>query len=134
LEKSGSVYATVYSPTLIAPALKGSPSLACFTAPSTFITTLNTMSEDPKMKVGEDLDQTPSMVGEIRNHPAVAHDDVFGEISEGGPNYRDVRCHPEETMKMSANAFCLVGRMARNRGLDDEEPDRPRSPVNPICL
>ncbi|KAJ0421737.1 transmembrane amino acid transporter protein-domain-containing protein [Aspergillus carlsbadensis] len=48
------------------------------------------MSEDPKMKVGEDLDQTPSMVGEIRNHPAVAHDDVFGEISEGGPNYRDV--------------------------------------------
>ncbi|KAL2839538.1 transmembrane amino acid transporter protein-domain-containing protein [Aspergillus pseudodeflectus] len=48
------------------------------------------MSEDPKMKVGEDLDQTPSMVGEICNHPAVAHDDVFGEISEGGPNYRDV--------------------------------------------
>ncbi|KAL4863878.1 hypothetical protein BDV12DRAFT_189344 [Aspergillus spectabilis] len=30
------------------------------------------------------------MVGEIRSHPAMAHDDVFGEISETGPNYRDV--------------------------------------------
>jgi hypothetical protein len=118
---------------LIAPALKGSPSLACFTAPSAFITTLNTMSEDPKMKVGEDLDQTPSMVGEICTHPAVAHDDVFGEISEGGPNYRDVRCLFEET-KMLANVVCLVGRMARNCGLDDEEPNRPRSLVNPVCL
>ncbi|KAL4880751.1 transmembrane amino acid transporter protein-domain-containing protein [Aspergillus karnatakaensis] len=37
-----------------------------------------------------DLTQVPSMVGEVRNHPAMAHDDVFGEISENGPNYRDV--------------------------------------------
>ncbi|KAL3467058.1 transmembrane amino acid transporter protein-domain-containing protein [Aspergillus heterothallicus] len=48
------------------------------------------MSEVRKMKEGEVLTQVPSMVGEIRSHPAVAHDDVFGEISEGGPNYRDV--------------------------------------------
>ncbi|KAL2834274.1 transmembrane amino acid transporter protein-domain-containing protein [Aspergillus cavernicola] len=49
------------------------------------------MSELPKMKTEpEDLTQVPSMVGEIRSHPAMAHDAVFGEISEGGPNYRDV--------------------------------------------
>ncbi|KAL5343891.1 transmembrane amino acid transporter protein-domain-containing protein [Aspergillus crustosus] len=49
------------------------------------------MSEMPKMKTEpEDLTQVPSMVGEVRNHPATAHYDVFGEISEDGPNYRDV--------------------------------------------
>ncbi|KAL4927670.1 putative amino acid transporter (Mtr) [Aspergillus undulatus] len=48
------------------------------------------MSEAPKMKPeNEDLAQVPSMLGEIQSHPA-PHDDVFGEMSEGGPNYRDV--------------------------------------------
>ncbi|KAL4913250.1 transmembrane amino acid transporter protein-domain-containing protein [Aspergillus aurantiobrunneus] len=34
----------------------------------------------------EDLAQVPSMLGEVRSH--LAHDDVFGEMSEKGPNYR----------------------------------------------
>ncbi|KAI9367653.1 transmembrane amino acid transporter protein-domain-containing protein [Aspergillus egyptiacus] len=38
------------------------------------------------------LAQVPSALGagEVHPHPARAHDDVFGEISEHGPNYRDV--------------------------------------------
>ncbi|KAL4910381.1 hypothetical protein BDW74DRAFT_165438 [Aspergillus multicolor] len=38
------------------------------------------------------LGQVPSVLaeGEVAPHPATAHDDVFGEISEDGPNYRDV--------------------------------------------
>ncbi|KAL4794765.1 transmembrane amino acid transporter protein-domain-containing protein [Aspergillus venezuelensis] len=49
-------------------------------------------SEAPKMKPeNDDLAQVPSMLGEVQSHPAIAaHDDVFGEMSEGGPNYRDV--------------------------------------------
>ncbi|KAL4807234.1 transmembrane amino acid transporter protein-domain-containing protein [Aspergillus unguis] len=44
----------------------------------------------------KDLVQVPSMLGEIQSHPGTAtapttnHDDVFGELSEDGPNYRDV--------------------------------------------
>ncbi len=54
----------------------------------------NTMSDpfDPsKMKTEHDeIAPEPSMLGEVQSHPGMAHDDVFGEMSEGGPNYRDV--------------------------------------------
>lgn len=36
------------------------------------------------------LDQSPSRVGEVEDDPACAHDAVFGEMSEDGPNYRNV--------------------------------------------
>jgi hypothetical protein len=38
------------------------------------------------------LDQIPSRVGEVEDDvgPGHAHDAVFGEISEDGPNYRNV--------------------------------------------
>ncbi|OJJ01325.1 hypothetical protein ASPVEDRAFT_52279 [Aspergillus versicolor CBS 583.65] len=46
---------------------------------------------DPKMKTEHDeIAPEPSMLGEVQSHPGMAHDDVFGEMSEGGPNYRDV--------------------------------------------
>lgn len=40
----------------------------------------------------EDLAAVPShnQVGEVHDDPAHAHDTVFGEIKEGGPNYRNV--------------------------------------------
>ncbi|KAF4214630.1 hypothetical protein CNMCM8980_008156 [Aspergillus fumigatiaffinis] len=38
----------------------------------------------------DELVQVPSMVGEIHNHLALTQDDVFGVISENGPNYRNV--------------------------------------------
>ena len=41
--------------------------------------------EDPKT---EHLDRVPSQLD-------VIHDDVFGELTEDGPNYRNVHCiHP----------------------------------------
>lgn len=42
--------------------------------------------EDP-----EGLTQVPSKKGEIEDNPAQAHDAVFGDITEDGPNYRNVR-------------------------------------------
>lgn len=49
------------------------------------------MSETHKMKAGPDeLAQVPSMVGEVLSYPALAYDDVFGEVSENGPNFRNV--------------------------------------------
>jgi hypothetical protein len=38
----------------------------------------------------DELVQVPSMLGEIHNHLAFTQDDVFGVISENGPNYRNV--------------------------------------------
>lgn len=38
----------------------------------------------------DEIAPEPSMLGEVQSHPGMAHDDVFGEMSEGGPNYRDV--------------------------------------------
>lgn len=31
------------------------------------------------------------VAGEVQDDTALAHDAVFGEITEGGPNYRNVR-------------------------------------------
>ena len=39
---------------------------------------------DMKKEDLEGLDQ------DVHNAPVMAHDDVFGEITEGGPNYRNV--------------------------------------------
>lgn len=36
-------------------------------------------------------DQAPSETGEVYDDDALAHDAVFGDMSEKGPNYRDVR-------------------------------------------
>lgn len=52
-------------------------------------------------KIGEDLAPVPtSGVGEMDDLPKIednTHDAVFGEISEDGPNYRDVRYRFSET-------------------------------------
>ena len=44
-----------------------------------------------KTKPDEESPPLP-MHGEIQEDPAYAHDAVFGEITEDGPNFRDVRC------------------------------------------
>ncbi|KAH6975429.1 putative amino acid transporter [Ilyonectria sp. MPI-CAGE-AT-0026] len=38
----------------------------------------------------EDLATVPSHIGEVHDDPAQAHDAVFGEITDKGPNYRNV--------------------------------------------
>ena len=49
------------------------------------------MEEDPKV---EHLDRVPSHT----------HDDVFGELTEGGPNYRNVHTciHPANWTQMKS--------------------------------
>ncbi|KAG8159154.1 hypothetical protein KVR01_010815 [Diaporthe batatas] len=48
------------------------------------------MKDQIEKKYSNHLDQSPSRVGEVEDDPACAHDAVFGEISEDGPNYRNV--------------------------------------------
>lgn len=38
----------------------------------------------------EDLATVPSHIGEVHDDPTQAHDAVFGEITDKGPNYRNV--------------------------------------------
>lgn len=48
-------------------------------------------SEMPKSEVGpEELAPIPSQIGEVHSDPSYAHDAVFGELTEEGPNYRNV--------------------------------------------
>lgn len=39
----------------------------------------------------ENLQYYPSGVGKVVDDPETAHDAVFGDIGENGPNYRNVR-------------------------------------------
>ncbi|KAJ9324406.1 hypothetical protein DTO027B5_4257 [Paecilomyces variotii] len=49
------------------------------------------MSDMPKAKVGpEELATVPSQIGEIHNGTSYTHDAVFGDITDDGPNYRNV--------------------------------------------
>ncbi|KAH8433329.1 uncharacterized protein LDX57_010965 [Aspergillus melleus] len=43
-----------------------------------------------KTKPDEESPSLPMQVGEVREDPTYAHDAVFGEITEDGPNYRNV--------------------------------------------
>lgn len=50
-----------------------------------------TMSDMSKAKVGpEELATVPSQIGEIHNGTSYTHDAVFGDITDDGPNYRNV--------------------------------------------
>ncbi|KAF4969448.1 hypothetical protein FSARC_3306 [Fusarium sarcochroum] len=49
------------------------------------------MEEEPNSKQQpKDLDQVPTDLSEVQYGPTVAHDAVFGDITEDGPNYRNV--------------------------------------------
>lgn len=43
-----------------------------------------------------DLTQQPSQLGEGEIRDGYTHDAVFGEITEGGPNYRNVCISPPD--------------------------------------
>lgn len=48
-----------------------------------------------KNKEADELGQisTHSQTGVVMDDPSSGYDAVFGEIGEGGPNYRNVRTH-----------------------------------------
>jgi hypothetical protein len=50
------------------------------------------MSSMPKSKEElPELASFPSQAGEVHDVPTYVTDDVFGEVTENGPNYRNVR-------------------------------------------
>lgn len=64
-----------------------------------------------------------------------AHDAVFGEITEDGPNYRAVCLSCSIIMvniQLTFNRF--IGRMEGNSCPDDEDPDRSGRPLYSRCL
>lgn len=59
------------------------------------------------------LDPVPILSQEGLNHvearPTVAHDEVFGDITEDGPNYRDVSASHRFLAVSNTDANRLVG-------------------------
>lgn len=51
-------------------------------------------------KISDDIEASgpityvPSQTGEILKEENITHDPVFGEVTEDGPNYRNVTCSP----------------------------------------
>lgn len=87
------------------------------------------MSLEKKQEEGA-LSPTTSNVGQITD--AYPHDAVFGEITEDGPNYRNVRYVPLPIVASLTNTS--LGRMAWNSCSNDEDPDRSGCPLTPCGL
>lgn len=69
-------------------------------------------------------------VGEALQHKATTHDAVFGEITEGGPNYRNVST-VVPSLAWMLNSM-LSGWMDRHGCFDDEDSDRAWRPLYPF--
>ena len=72
--------------------------------------------EDPN-----ELAPVPSQAGELREVPTYVTDDVFGEVTENGPNYRNVCTLRKAPSRPHTDP--LIGRMDRNRCAHDEDSD-----------
>lgn len=70
-----------------------------------------------------------SNVGSIHEQ----QDDVFGEISEGGPNYRNVSplSKPTWPTLYAISNIGFTGWLARNRRVNDEDHGRPGRLIRP---
>lgn len=60
------------------------------------------------------------------------HDDVFGELSDDGPNFRNVNIPCHQLTLWSTNL--APGRLRGNHRSYDEISDRSRSSRDPICF
>lgn len=70
---------------------------------------------------GLGLHPHPSQIGEVQDTETPTYDAVFGEITEDGPNYRNV-CLPSYFHPMAETN--VSGRFPRYRRPHDENPDR----------
>lgn len=110
------------------------------------------------MKKEKDIEGlAPSQTNDVHPSAIHNHDDVFGEITESGPNYRNVRfsflffCSfpsviyqslflffslffPPRKMSNWVKINTSLGRMGRNSDPHDEESDWPRCPFHPSCV
>src|SRR5687767_1252071 len=77
------------------------------------------------LETDQHLTNTPSVA-----HGNQVHDDVFGEITDEGPNYRAVRLPSPSTPNPPTN-IGILGRLDRYRRSHDEDPSRSGSLVHP---
>lgn len=84
----------------------------------------------------KELAPVPShVIGEVEHCPPYAHDAVFGELNEDGPNYRNVSVAAQVLARVDDRiANDTSGWMARNNHPDDEDPDRTRRPFHSLDL
>jgi hypothetical protein len=95
------------------------------------------MEINPKVRnVAEngDLEQTitggPSQPGDIQ-----ISDDVFGEVGEDGPNYRNVGLARVQMVVVSTKALTFrTGWLDRSFGSDAEVTSRTRGAFHPECF
>lgn len=73
-----------------------------------------------------------TMLGEVYSHPHLTEDDVFGEITSDGPNYRAVRIPYPQMLNFYTDY--LLGRMAGNCRPHDEDSDWSWCPLDPSSL
>lgn len=52
----------------------------------------NKISDD--IEASGSITYVPSQTSEILKEENITHDPVFGEVTEDGPNYRNVSCSP----------------------------------------
>lgn len=81
------------------------------------------------LETDQPLHNTPSVA-----HGNQVHDDVFGEITDEGPNYRAVRLPFPNPTSNSPILTDILGRLDRYRRSHDENPSRSRRPVHPRSL
>lgn len=68
-----------------------------------------------------------------KDQGVIDQDAVFGEITEEGPNYRNVRAS-SNNMRYYSELTIPLGRMARDHGPHDEDPNRSRSSFDTVSL
>lgn len=79
-----------------------------------------------------DLSQLPSQLVEGEIYEEFTHDAVFGEITEGGPNYRNVWISIPDfwSMKWYWKKKKIIGWVGRDIGSHDEDANRSRRPFH----
>lgn len=92
------------------------------------------LNMDPA-KIADPIDDDPKVehLDTIPSHINITHDDVFGELTEDGPNYRNV--HTGQPINSNERKLTITaGRVHRNRHSHDENSDWSRCPSHSICV
>lgn len=97
------------------------------------------MSKSQKELEAGHFDSPSSEIGEVHDIPTQTHDAVFGEITEGGPNYRNVSTLLFPWLSLGSRLRILdtnkqPGRLAWNCRSHDEDSNRSRCPVHSSSL
>lgn len=66
------------------------------------------MSQNSEKKQDDSLSPVPSQTGQIFENQTYVHDAVFGEITEEGPNYRNV-CKIRKQVLLENQSFFRSG-------------------------